>query len=357
MKPGEVIRGYRVISAPTNSGGGRCMWAFAEKKGRAYFIKQFLDPKWPTESSMGSPVSKMHRRAECERFEARHREVNTRINPTAVGGGNLVTAIEFFLEGSSFYKVTDRVAALPVADLRRFTRRQAAVVLRTLCQSIKLLHRAGIVHGDLKPANVLLQRSATSDLSTAKVIDFDDSYPSGDPPPPDQVVGDQMFGAPEWLRYVKQDSDVAAGQLTTAADIFALGLVFHVYLCGDLPDYERTLFAAPADAVCARQELLLFAGLDGRMSALIARMLAVDPVARPSIEEVISGLADEEVVHVDESLLPPEVAARPVPASRSDPTRTDSPRSSRLLINLGPPSAPPNVPRAPGPRIRRNFES
>jgi serine/threonine protein kinase len=351
MKLGDMIRGYRVVSAPTNSGGGRCVWAFAERAGRSYFIKQFLDPKWPTESSMGSPASKVRRRSECEQFEARHREVNKRINPTAVGGGNLVTAIDFFLEGSSFYKVTDRVTALAVADLRRFTRRQAAVVLRTLCQSLKLLHRAGIVHGDLKPANVLLQRSATSDLFTAKVIDFDDSYPSGVPPAPDQVVGDQMFGAPEWLRYVKLDARISADHLTTAADIFALGLVFHVYLCGDLPDYNRAEFGAPAEAVCAGRSLLLHEGFDERMADLDARMLDLEPTARPAIEEVIGALADEAVIHVDGVEVPPPDAVT-VPVKQPATARP-----SRVRVNLGPPAIVDGTPRPPGPRIRRTLDS
>ncbi|HZN74161.1 MAG TPA: lipopolysaccharide kinase InaA family protein [Micromonosporaceae bacterium] len=244
MRLGNVVRGYRIVSAPTTSGGGRCVWAFAEKASRDYFIKQFLDPKWPTDAAAGSPASKAQRREECSIFERRHQQVNARINPTAVGGGNLVTAIDFFREGSTYYKVTDR-AAVSSPDLRGFTLRQTAVVLRTLCNSIRMLHRSGIVHGDLKPANVLLQKSSTGALFTTKVIDFDDSYPSGDPLPPDQVVGDQQFGAPEWLRYVKHDEAVTADQLTTAADVFALGLVFHVYLTGDLPAMTRAGTAHP----------------------------------------------------------------------------------------------------------------
>jgi serine/threonine protein kinase len=384
MKKNESVRGYRVMTAPTNSGGGRCVWAFAEKGGRHYFIKQFLDPKWPTESSMGSPAGKARRRAECERFAARHQAVNTRINPTAVGGGNLVTAIDFFLDGSSFYKVTDRVEAVSVADLRGFSRRQAAVVLRTLCQSIKLLHRAGIVHGDLKPANVLLQQSKTSGLFTAKVIDFDDSYPSGDPPPPDEVVGDQLFGAPEWLRYVKQDAGDA--RLTTAADIFALGLVFHVYLCGDLPGFDRSAFAAPAEAVYAGGALATNPGLEERMRALLGRMLAAEPGDRPAVEEVIAVLADDTVIQFSadgatsagtaptpastETTGPVDPTPVPVapPASPTPPTPTPTPpptvpaprpepgRTSRVRVNLGSTPPPAAHPPTSGPRIRNTFD-
>ena len=349
MRIGDDINGYRVVSEPTNSGGGRCVWAFAERQDHPYFIKQFLDPKWPTEASMGSPASKERRREECREFERRHREVNKKINPRAIGGGNLVTAIDFFRQETAYYKVTDRVDAVAAADLRKLSTRQTVVVLRTLCHSIRLLHRAGIVHGDLKPGNVLLQRSTTSDLFTAKVIDFDDSYPSGDPPPPDQVVGDQQYGAPEWLRYVKRDSGVTGDQLTTAADIFALGLVFHVYLTGALPAYDEARFGAPAEAVWSGQPLDLSPTLHPATRAMIARMAAASVAVRPTVDDLLTLLADDAVV----------VSRTPTAPELHPPTPRGS-GSSRIRHTFDPPrDDPPHRPATPpadrGSRIRKNF--
>jgi serine/threonine protein kinase len=348
MKKDELIRGYRIITAPTNSGGGRCVWAFAEKGDDRYFIKQFLDPKWPTDRSMGSPASKQRRREECLEFERRHREVNNRINPRALGGGNLVTAIDFFREDTSYYKVTDRIEAEKAGDLRRYTIRQVAVILRTLCLSIRLLHRAGIVHGDLKPDNVLLQKSSTGDLYTAKVIDFDDAYPNGKPPPPDQVVGDQQYGAPEWLRYVKGDPAVAPAKLTTAADVFALGLVFHVYLTGTLPGYDQARFGAPAEAVWSAQPLELSPVLDPRIANVLRRMMSPTITDRPNLDQLIAALADERVLVTRDR-------AEHVPAT---PPPETGPRGSRLRVNLdrrepAPPGASIDTPAKS--RVRKNL--
>lgn len=371
MKQGQTIRGYRIITEPTNSGGGRCIWAFAEKDGGGYFVKKFLDPKWPTDKSMGSAASKQRRREECLEFEHRHREVNSRINPRALGGGNLVTAIDFFREDTTYYKVTDRIEAEKATDLRRYSIRQSAVILRTLCHSIKLLHRARIVHGDLKPDNVLLQKSGTGDLYTAKVIDFDDAYPSGDPPPPDQVVGDQRYGAPEWLRYVKGDSEVTPDQLTTASDVFALGLVFHVYLTGALPGYDQDRFGAPAEAVWSAQPLELSPTLDPRAAALVRRMLSQAITDRPDLDALLAQLADETILVSSDRPDDGAPAGPPVPASgpagdRPAPAPPGPRRGSRLQINLATPdpAAGPFPPeRRPGPpptgpgksRIRKNI--
>jgi serine/threonine protein kinase len=241
-----------------------------------------------------------------------------------------------------------------MANLGGFTLRQTAVVLRTLCQSVRQLHRAGIVHGDLKPDNVLLQRATTGDLYLAKVIDFDDSYPSGDPPPPDQIVGDQRFGAPEWLRYVKQD-DVAASELTISADIFTLALVFHVYLSGDLPSYDQSRFGAPAEAVRAGEPPRFDERLDPGMLALMRRMTALRPQDRPTIDEVYNCLSDETVVQGVDGRAPM------LGVGDTGPVRIPPPaRGSRLRINRGksaePPPSTPVRPPGSGSRLRTNFD-
>jgi len=355
VKRGDVINGYRIMSDPTTSGGGRCVWAFATKDNNEFFLKQFLDPKWPKMSSMGSAASKEARRRECLVFEQRHKHVNQRINPSGTTGGNLVSAIDFFREGTTYYKVTERVSALSMAHLGGLTLRQAAVVLRTLCQSVRQLHRNRIVHGDLKPDNVLLQRSDTADLYQAKVIDFDDSYPSGDPPPPDQIVGDQRFAAPEWLSYVKQDAHVKPAELTTMTDIFTLALVFHVYLTGDLPGHDRDRFCAPAEAVLAGEPLKFDKRLHPNAVELMGRMTVLRYRDRPTIDLVLAGIAEEQYLHCVDGLSP----VRSMVMSGG----SDAPVSKgRVRINLGPtppaapaPSAP--APRTPPTRLRKNFDS
>ena len=344
MKLGETVRGFTILAAPTTSGGGRCVWSFAERRGNQYFIKQFLDPKWPTDESMGSAASKAIRREECLKFEKRVNSVNNRINGRAAGGGNLVTATEFFREGTTYYKVTDRVAAEAAKDLRELNDRQTAVVLRTLCHSMRLLHRASIVHGDLKPANVLLQRSDTADLITAKMIDFDDSYLSGDPPPPDQIVGDQQYAAPEWLRYVKKDPEVAAEQLTVAADIFALGLLFHVYLVGEMPGYDRGRFESPAQAVWAGEPLALSGQLHAKTRDTVRRMTSLAAPDRPSVDDLITLLQDENVVRT----------GTPVPRGRSR-VRVHFDPSPMAPSDTGR-TAPPTPPSPGGSRLRKTFD-
>jgi serine/threonine protein kinase len=279
-----------------------CVWAFASKGDREYFIKEFLRPKWPLEDSMGSEASKMQRRADCLEFERRHKEVMSQLKDatTTTGGGHLVTAVDFFRFGTAYYKVTDCVVTASLTSLADLTTRERAVIFRTLVLSLQMLHRKNIVHGDLKPANVLIQHVSGSGLHTAKLIDFDDSYLTGKPPPRDQIVGDSIYAAPEWFGYAMKDKLVTPAMLTTAADVFALALLFHYYLMGELPGFDRERFSAPGLAVRARQRLVPDPRLNSRFRALLERMTAPDPAGRPAIDQVFHELKQDTLLSVDE---------------------------------------------------------
>ena len=252
MKQGDLICDYLITTKPTNANGGKCLWAFASRDGKEFFIKQFLDPKYPLDSSPGGAASKRLRRQDCAAFEQRHLHVMQRLRSNTVGGGNIVVAEAFFRDGATYYKVTKRIDASNLKSLRPLTEHQKAVVLRTLGLSLQQLHRIGVVHGDLKPDNVLVQKRP-GDLYTAKLIDFDDSYLTGQPPEPTAVAGDEHYGAPEWHSYIQEESAPDGSELTTAVDMFALGLMLHEYLTGELPGHPEE-FPSPGEAVKSRPQ-------------------------------------------------------------------------------------------------------
>jgi serine/threonine protein kinase len=294
VKKGDTIHGYQVVTDVTNAGGGRCVWAFAEKHGQTWFLKQFLEPKMPRS---GSAMSVWRRLEECGAFEDRHRTIMARLRPDMPGAGNLVLAVDFFREGSTFYKVTERVDVSSLGRPHLLPPAGKAVLLRTLVLSVRCLHRIGVVHGDLKPANVLVQKRPGRTFHTAKVIDFDDSYLSGRPPEPSAITGDSLYGAPEWRRYLRDDGSVPAvppAALTTAVDVFALGLMAHAYLTGELPGYD-TAHGSPADAVNAGGRLVLSERLHPAMRTLLRSMVAADPRDRPPLDTVLVAWGDDEV--------------------------------------------------------------
>ncbi|MFF7189034.1 lipopolysaccharide kinase InaA family protein [Streptomyces sp. NPDC008222] len=365
MKQGDVIGGYRITSEPTNANGGKCMWAFAEKGGGQYFVKRFLEPKRPRDDDTRDTPSLRIRRQLAREFEERHRTIMKRLRPDARGGGNLVLAIDFFHEGSTYYKVTERIDTSSLEKPQALEPRQKMVLLKTLGMSLKQLHDIDIVHGDLKPLNVLVQKRDGAAFHTAKLIDFDDSYVSGAPPAPEDIAGDSLFGAPEWRRYLQGDGSVGPEHLTCAVDVFALGLMTHLYLTGDLPHHDRR-YGSPADAVNAGARLDLDTRLSEPMLGLLRAMTARASGSRPRMATFLKTLADPKVCalqHRRPGTTKPETAAKSTTGSTDGTPEPPGPtalgrRPSRIKANLkstrppgGGRTAPVPPPADPAPTV------
>lgn len=341
MKQGDVIRGYRVLGKPTNTDAGKCLWAFAEKDGREFFVKEFLDPRRPREGFMGSPQDRLAIDAQCDEFEQRHRSVNDRIDPKHLQGGNLVTPIDFFAERSRYYKVTARVRATGLEQPQALTPYRKRVLLGTLADSVCYLHSLGIVHGDLKPQNVLVHRPVGSDLHTAKLIDLDDAFPSGSAPDRTLIGGDPRYGAPEWTRYVRGDPEVGPGALTISADMFAFGLVAHIYLAGRLPGFDPR-HGSPGAAVNAGEPLVFDARLGPDLLDVLRALADVRPTARPTIGDL------QEVLEHEEKLMFRQVPRRIATAHR----RGARDRAGKTGTTAGAGKSQSNDISAGGPRSR-----
>ncbi|GHE09251.1 protein kinase domain-containing protein [Streptomyces alanosinicus] len=356
MKQGDVIGGYRIISEPTNANGGKCIWAFGEKGGHQYFVKRFLEPKRPRDDAADSPSVRIRRQLARE-FEDRHRTIMDRLRPDARGGGNLVLATDFFHEGSTYYKVTERIDTTSLEKPQALEPRNKTVLLKTLGNSLKQLHDIDVVHGDLKPLNVLVQKRDGAAFHTAKLIDFDDSYVSGKPPEPDDIAGDSVYGAPEWRRYMQRDDSVGPQHLTCAVDVFALGLMTHLYLTGELPHHDSR-YGSPADAVNAGDSLDLDTRLSDEILGLLRAMTARAPGSRPRIATFLKALSDPKVCTLQHrrpgtgkakpAAGPPTSA--PGSAKPSGPgARTSRIKAKNLTSASGPrpKTPPPERPRTP----------
>jgi eukaryotic-like serine/threonine-protein kinase len=284
VKAGEVINGYTILEDFRVVGAGLSKWTFAAKDGREYFIKEFLSPTWPDEHAPGSAQTKMRKRRRCQAFERHHRRINEALAEISGVGGNLIVTLAFFRWGAKYYKVTEKVdaAGLEPADVAALPFPEQLVLLKTVAHSLRILHDRGIVHGDLKPSNVLIKRTELG--YTTKLIDFDNAYLAGEPPPPDEIVGTMNYYAPELVGYIQQ-TGTAASQLTQKADILALGLIYAEYLSGAPPAFDAAHQYAGVAAQAGEVLRLPPTTVPTSVVDLIDRMLLADPTARPTIAE------------------------------------------------------------------------
>jgi serine/threonine protein kinase len=348
FRAGDVLNGYRLLEDFRVVGAGLSEWSFAERGGRTYFIKRFLSPTYPEADAPGSERIKAKKRARCAAFEAHHRGIQAAMAPLTTYGGNLIATLDFFRIGAKYYKVTEKVdvAGLQTRDIAALGFPAQLVLLKTVAHSLKILHDLRIVHSDLKPGNVLVKRTELG--YTTKLIDFDSSYIAGNPPPPEEIVGTMNYYSPELVRYIQ--GSAAPGELTEAADIFALGLIYAEYLTGAMPPFDPA-HHEPAIAVLHGQPLKLGPSrTPASIIDLVERMLLADPTIRPSVAQVHSTLMSLRAGAAPSTTARAPVPIRPPVVPRDGATTaatTSSPTSGTRHV----PGDTPSVLRGKGVRI------
>jgi eukaryotic-like serine/threonine-protein kinase len=137
-------------------------------------------------------------------------------------------------------------------------------------------HRAGIVHRDVKPANVMV-----ADDGGVWLADFGIAHVQGDPrlTTSGMIVGSPWYMAPE---------QAAGGDIGPAVDLWGLGATMYYAVEGRAP-FERDSSLAALAAVASEPPPPLERA--GSLEPLILSLLAKDPAARPGLRQVRIRLA------------------------------------------------------------------
>jgi len=284
-RKGDIIRGYTLLSDPKTVANG--VWAFVEKDGEEYFMKMFNSHRYPLDSAPLSEKMKLKFRTEAEAFIDRQRQVNDLLKTKSGPGGNFIYAIELFRERQFYYKVTAKVAALDITleDISKLDRKTQLLIPLTLAGSLKIMHDDKVVHGDLKPPNVMITKNESGNFVT-KLIDFDDGYFSSKPPK--DPMGDQVYYSPELAQYILDKEKMPASNLTIKSDIFSFGLMIHQYLTGRLPLYDKERFSYAWEAVLAGEPLGISSTIinSTAIDTMLQQMLSRDFLVRPDVTHV-----------------------------------------------------------------------
>lgn len=292
MKKGDIIQGYRILE-DFRVAGGMSKVTFAERGGKEYFIKEFLSPKYPTPDSPGSEKIKAQKRKACDSFENHHRRINDLIATKVSLGGNLVYAVSFFRNGASYYKVNEKIdtTSLSLKEISSLSSEQIITIARSVCHSVGILHDIRIVHGDLKPDNILIKETSRDNFS-GKLIDFDDSYFSKEPPADrENIVGTPEYYSPELAAYIMdEDDEVKRNTLTLASDIFTLGIIFCEYFTGEKPITGTSL---PTWSAIVKGNPISFSKpIKPEIEALLRSMLSLRAEDRPTVKKVQNKLRE-----------------------------------------------------------------
>lgn len=273
------VKGYEVRGELKTNNSGFSKWGFADKNGKTYFIKEFIDPVYPVHEEILEPALIERKKKLCKEFEDRNALLYREIN--GCSDGNLVNIEEFFREESHYYLVMEKVSAVSMTIVNRLPQEDRIRICKTLLHSIGRMHARGIVHADIKLDNIMF-RELPSGKITAKVIDFDNCFWESEPPDPqEEVFGDPVYMAPETFRMIEEEE----GKLDSAIDVFALGLVFHQILTGSLPGFDHSAYDYPFEAVLDGAGLSYGSEIPEIWKEMITRMTEKDAGRRITLAE------------------------------------------------------------------------
>jgi len=184
-------------------------------RARDVMLERIVAIKVLREDFSGDPVFQ-------ERFRQEARAAANLAHP------NIVTVHDFGLDDGQLFIVMENVPGTDLKSLlrkrRRFEPGEALPLLIQACAGIGYAHRAGLVHCDVKPQNLLV----TPDMRL-KVTDFGIARALATIQPDEQ--SDIVWGSPQY--FAPEQASGAAP--SPASDVYSLGIILYELLTGTLP--------------------------------------------------------------------------------------------------------------------------
>ncbi len=288
-----TIKGYEFDSKKGNAGSPNGIWYIAQKNNKKYFLKKFKIPKYPSENA--SKEAFKEKKERCEEFLRSRQDIIKKLKELGDGSGNIVLPLEIFREKYSYYQVTNwvEVNTFDLDDIRKFNDNQKLMILKTLSSAMQKIHSKDIVHGDLKPPNILITLSGSGN-PVSKIIDFDDSYFSKKLPPIEETIGTETFFSPELAVY-KQGNQEWKEKVTCKSDVFALGIIFHQFWTGSMPKSPKELEDKYIyEVVASGKKCEIFNTIPKWLRNLIEDMLKLTPDERPNMIDVYTAVKSQQ---------------------------------------------------------------
>jgi serine/threonine protein kinase len=304
MERGQLIAGRYRLRERLGQGGMSVVWrADDDVLGREVAVKVL------SAVLAGDPDQRQQIRDEA-RAAARLRHVNV----VAVYDYGEFTEADHTLS----YVVMELVDGRTLADMLtggRLPWKVATLVGAQVAAALAAAHADGIVHRDVKPANVMVTGAGV------KLVDFGISAAIGALDTAGEVLGTPAYLAPERIE---------GGPVRPATDVYALGLLMYLALAGQMPWQASTVTQMIKAHVYAKPAPLpAVAGLPPAVARLVSRCLAKRPADRPSAIEVSEVLG--EVAGLPSSALLRSAAATTEPL----PAVTTRHRGRAVLIAAG----------------------
>ncbi|MET7620283.1 Stk1 family PASTA domain-containing Ser/Thr kinase [Streptomyces sp. NPDC005408] len=341
---GQVLDGRYRVDARIAVGGMATVYRAVDTRLDRVLALKVMHPALATDASF------------VERFIREAKSVARLAHPNVVG------VFDQGAEGAYVYLAMEYVAGCTLRDVLRergaLQPRAALDIMEPVLAALGAAHRAGFVHRDMKPENVLI-----GDDGRVKVADFGLVRAVGSVTnTTGTVLGTVSYLAPEQIEY---------GTADTRADVYACGVVLYEMLTGSKPHSGDTpaqvLFHHLNEDIPAPSALV--PGLAVEFDELVASATARNPEVRPydavallaQVREARAGLSDEQLDLVPPQAIvadaAPDTQAPEAPSASEDATSViprvlprEEPGVNHTARLTMPPPEPPHQSRQTGRR-------
>ncbi|HOX37752.1 MAG TPA: FHA domain-containing serine/threonine-protein kinase [Candidatus Brocadiia bacterium] len=196
----------------------------------------------------------------------------------------------------------------------RLSEQRTLEIIRQIAEALDHAHKAGLVHRDIKPGNILLSKDGwakLTDLGLAKFVGA---------PGTDEDQGDTettgRFTAVGTPKYIAPEQAMAKEDIDVRADIYSLGITMFHMLVGEAPFY-----GTPAEVLtdhirtpCPTVKEFV-PEISERTNAIVARMVEKNPDARyQTPAELVIDLkqAEKEMDHASDRTIPAGLPGEPM---------------------------------------------
>ncbi|HWC96010.1 MAG TPA: serine/threonine-protein kinase, partial [Candidatus Sulfopaludibacter sp.] len=309
MNPGDTISRYRIVGLIGRGGMGMVYRAEDTRLHRPVALK-FLPPESFTERSKQRFLNEAHAAA-----LARHPNICPIYDIEEVEGQFFI--VMAFLEGETLHSRIAR-GTLPAA--------QVADIAAQIASGLACAHGLGIVHRDIKTANIMLDPGGhVSIMDFGLALSSDALRVTGE----GNAVGTPAYMSPEQAR---------GRAIDARTDIWSLGVVMFEMLTGNMPfhrDHRSALIHAiltdPAPDIAT-----IRTGVPQDLQMVVAKALEKDPAARwQSAAEMAATLRGTPVSQFEAAATQTIVMPASPPRKRLSPTIL---AAAALLLLLGVPA-------------------
>lgn len=255
-----------------------------EKLGAGHYAEVFLCKNRATGASFAVKVIDKTRTTTKQQGEvlgevAILRELNhahcLRLEGFYDEGNRVLVVLELIQGGELFAKICAE---------RHFSEKRAAMMMRDILSGVAYLHSKSVIHRDLKPENLLL--TTKDETASIKIVDFGFAEKCNGNSLT-KCCGTPLYIAPEVLN---------AGLFKTgppyglAADMWSLGVILYVLLCGYPPFRAKTQNDQFKKVVAGKfdfPEQKVWGTISAEAKDLIVKLLVLDPAGRLTAEQAL----------------------------------------------------------------------